>query len=76
MFLISCSDKPQIETRVVVPVVDRELRTPFISPDRVRVGLADAALIVADLIGDRDCANAKIMATDAILTDAESRAGI
>jgi hypothetical protein len=71
--LIGCTEA-RIETRVLVPDVPRDLRTPCLSATRTYQGVADAALIVTDLIGDRDCANSKITATDIILTDAENAA--
>lgn len=39
------------------------------------VGLADVGLILADHVEAGECANGKIAAIDAILTDAEARAG-
>lgn len=75
MSLIGCL-KPEtiIETHLVVPNVPTDLRTPCISEERPRITVTDAALIVGDLVQDRDCANSKIIAIDEILTDAESRA--
>jgi hypothetical protein len=58
----------------VVPYVSPELRTPCVSQTRNYQSVADAALIIVDLIEDRECANSKIAATDEILTGAESAA--
>jgi len=73
LLLTGCT-APRIETRFVVPDVPADLRAPCVSKTRPYQSVADAALIITDLLQDRACANGKILATDEILTAAERRA--
>ncbi len=57
----------------MVPDVPTELRTPCTVEARTYDTLADVALLMADHVEGLDCANGKIVATDQILTAAETK---
>lgn len=69
----SCAET-RIETRLVVPHVPPDLRSPCLPPEREYETVADAALIFTDHVEALDCANGKIEATNRILTEAEKGA--
>jgi len=72
-FLTACGD-PQIETRLIVPKVSADLRTPVPISDRRAATLRDLSLLATEHLVAAQSANAKIVATDAILTCAEAQA--
>ena len=70
LFLTGCSTPQAVE--YVVPVVDKDLRTPCEVALREYESIADVGLIITDHVEALDCSNGKIVAIDEILTDAES----
>lgn len=74
MFLTASCGETRVETRLVVPHVPSDLRSPCIPPEREYETVADAALIFTDHVEALDCANGKIEATNTILTKAEKEA--
>ena len=71
--ILSACSAPRIETVTVVPEVGADLRAPCRVVPREYASLKDVALILADHVAALDCANGKIIAIDAILTDAEAQ---
>ena len=69
IFLTACTPPPEVVIRA--PQVPAELRTPCEAPAREVAGLADVALLLADQVEALDCANGRIVAIDAILTESE-----
>ncbi|MEM6738930.1 MAG: hypothetical protein AAF646_02370 [Pseudomonadota bacterium] len=62
------------ETRIIVPDVPEELRTPVPVPDRDPTNVRELTLLAAEAISSTQAANGKITAIDEILDDAEERA--
>lgn len=56
------------ETRIIVPDVPEELRTPVPVPDRDPTNVRELALLAAEAITAVQAANSKIAAIDEILT--------
>lgn len=72
-FLIASCAAPAIEYRNVTPDVPAELRQPVELPQRKAETLADVGVILADHVQGLNTANGRIVAIDAILTEAEAR---
>lgn len=69
LILAACSPRP--ETVLAVPEVPGDLRTPCLVEPRPAETLVDVGAILTDHVEALDCANGKIVAIDAILTEAE-----
>ena len=70
-FLTACAE-PRTETRMVVPEVSMDLRTPVPISDRRAATLRDLSILATEHLGAAQAANAQIVAIDEILTCAES----
>ncbi len=68
--IASCG--PETEYRYVTPDVPAELRTPVPVPKRKAETLADVGVILTDHVEALGKANGRIVATDCILTAAET----
>lgn len=71
IFLAGCLEAP-VEYVNVIPDVPSDLRQPVAVPQREASTLKDVGLILADHVEALDKANGKIIATDCILTAAET----
>lgn len=68
MLTTACSERVEF----IGPTVPLELRQPCELPDREVVGLRDVALLLTDYAETAECANGRIVAIDAILTEYEA----
>ena len=74
LFCASCGGKPQVQTRLIVPAVPADLRTPVTVAERPVETLGDIGLVLTDHVRALDAANGKIVAVDCILGQAEDAA--
>ncbi len=71
--LTACGET-RVETRMIVPQVSADLRTPVPISDRRAETLRDLSILATEHLVAAQSANAQIVATDAILTCAEAQA--
>jgi hypothetical protein len=71
--LTACAE-PTVETRIVVPTISADLRTPVPVPARRVTTLRASTALNGELIDALTTANARITTIDTILTQAEARA--
>ncbi|WP_172978089.1 hypothetical protein [Roseovarius sp. THAF27] len=69
---MTASCGPETEIEYITPDVPAELRTPVPVPKRKAETLADVGVILTDHVEALGKANGKIVATDCILTEAET----
>ena len=72
IFLSACDET--IQTKIAIPYVPADLRTPVQISDRKAKTLRDLTLLATEHLNSAQAANSKIIATDKILTAAEDRA--
>lgn len=71
---LSACVKPIPDSRILVPEVSEDLRTPVPISDRRADTLRDLSLLATEHLNSAKAANAKIVTIDQILTCAEARA--